>query len=212
MSTDIFPLPTVGPTLQSLHNDLQHGIGFWLIRGLPVDIDSIRSASTIFYGIGSHLGSARSQNAMGHILGHVRDIGTDLKDAKTRIYQTSARQTFHTDSCDAVGLLCLRQALEGGDSPLASTLTVYNEMMHQCPDLAEHLFRPVATDRRGEVSDGEKPYFMIPVRNWFEGCLTGRYQRQYIDSAVRFEEAARPTNMSKLSIYSTRSPMIRIST
>lgn len=125
MSADIFPLPTLGPTLQSLRNDLQHGIGFGLIRGLPVDTYSIRSASAIFCGIGSHLGSARSQNAMGHILGHVRDIGADLKDTKTRIYQTSARQTFHTDSCDAVGLLCLREAMEGGDSLLASKLTIY---------------------------------------------------------------------------------------
>ncbi len=193
MSPVRFRLPTVAPVIHRLRDDLQHGIGFGLLTGLPVETYPIEMASAVFCGIGSHLGSARSQNARGHILGHVKDVGADLKDAKTRIYQTSVRQTFHTDSCDAVGLLCLNEAMEGGDSLLASTLTIYNEMMRRRPDLADWLFHPVATDRRGEIPEGQKPYFMIPVLNWFEGHLTGLYQRQYIDSAVRLRNAPRPT-------------------
>ena len=193
MSSGDFPLPTVAPVLQALRRDLQHGIGFGLLTGLPIEDYPIEMACAVFCGIGSHLGSARSQNARGHVLGHVKDVGADLNDARTRIYQTSARQTFHTDSCDAVGLLCLREAKEGGDSLLASTLTIYNEMMRRRADLADLLFEPVATDRRGEVPEGQKPYFMIPVLNWFEGCMTGLYQRQYIDSAARFPDAPRPT-------------------
>lgn len=193
MSSEKFPLPTVGPILERLRNDLQHGIGFGLLTGLPVDTFSIEMSCTIFCGVGSHLGSARSQNAKGHLLGHVKDVGSDLKDMRTRIYQTSARQTFHTDSTDAVGLFCLQEAMEGGDSLLASTLTIYNEMMRRRPDLVELLFQPVATDRRGEVPEGEKPYFMIPVMNWFDGQLTGLCQRQYINSAERFPDAPRPS-------------------
>src|SRR3546814_10570936 len=34
---------------------------------------------------------------------------------------------FHTDRCDVVGLLCVRQALEGGVSKLASSATVRSE-------------------------------------------------------------------------------------
>jgi hypothetical protein len=92
-------------------------------------------AAAIFCGIGSHLGRARSQNAAGHILGHVRDKGADPNDPNTRIYQTAARQTFHTDSADAVGLLCLREAMEGGDSLLVSVETIYNRMRAARPDL-----------------------------------------------------------------------------
>ncbi len=183
-----FPLPRVSQVLKAIRTELQNGLGFSLITGLPIERYSIEMAATIFCGIGSHLGSARSQNANGHVLGHVIDVGADSNDPGTRIYQTSERQTFHTDSSDCVGLLCLREAMEGGDSLLVSTMTLYNQMMLRRPDLAELLFEPVATDRRGEIPAGQKPYFMIPVLSWHAGHLTGQYQRQYIESAVRFED------------------------
>ena len=164
-----------------------------MIRGLPVAKYSLKKSATIFCGIGAHLGKARSQNSMGHILGHVRDIGADGSDTNARIYQTSERQTFHTDSADVVGLLCLKTAREGGKSLLVSTETIYNEMNKSRPDLVPLLFDPIATDRRGEVPPGEKPFFEIPVLSWFQGHLTGMYQRQYIDSAQRFADAMRLT-------------------
>ena len=192
ISPETFPLPRFGPVLVALRQELQHGLGFSLIRGLPVDSLSMEQRCTIFCGIGSYLGSARSQNARGHILGHVRDVGADLSDSNVRIYQTTKRQTFHTDSCDAVGLLCLKEAMEGGDSLLAATLTLYNEMARLRPDLVPFLFEPIATDRRGEVPEGQLPYFMIPVLNWYKGNLTGLYQRTYINSAKRFSDAPTP--------------------
>lgn len=194
ISPDSFPLPLLGPKLVRLRGELMHGIGFELLRGLPVHQYSQKMAATIFCGIGSYLGAARSQNAAGHILGHVRDVGRDINDAGTRIYQTSKRQTFHTDSTDVVGLMCLRTAKEGGLSQLVSTATIYNEMQQRRPDLATEMFKTVATDRRGEVPSGEKPYFEIPVLSWHQGFLTGLYQRQYVNSAQRFPDAPRLTN------------------
>lgn len=194
LTSEDFPLPRFGGHLAALRDKLINGIGFEVLRGLPVARYSHEVAATIFCGIGAHLGSARSQNAQGHILGHVRDTGADARDTRARIYQTSERQTFHTDSADVVGLLCIQDAMEGGESLLVSTLTIYNEMQRKRPDLVPLLFDPIATDRRGEVPDGEKPYFEIPVLNWHEGALTGIYQRQYIDSAQRFPEAMRLTD------------------
>jgi hypothetical protein len=188
-----FPLPRFGAHLAKLRDTLINGIGFEVIRGLPVAKYSQEFAATIFCGVGAHLGSARSQNAMGHILGHVRDIGADAKDPNTRIYQTAERQTFHTDSSDVVGLLCIREAMEGGKSLLVSTASIYNEMLRRRPDLAALLFDPIATDRRGEVPEGQKPYLEIPPLSWHQGFLTGFYQRQYIDSAQRFPDALRLT-------------------
>ena len=200
-----FLLPNLGAHLAKLRETLLHGIGFEVLRGLPVAKYSQEFAATIFCGIGSHIGSARSQNAMGHILGHVRDIGADAANPNTRIYQTAQRQTFHTDSSDVVGLLCIREAMEGGTSLLVSTATLYNEMRRQRPDLIKLLFEPIATDRRGEVPEGQKPYFEIPVLNWHAGFLTGLYQRQYVDSAQRFPEAPRLTSahVEALDLFDT---------
>ena len=191
MTQDLFPLPKLGVWLENLRETLIGGIGFQLITGLPVETYSGEMRATIFCGIGSHIGKARSQNAAGHLLGHVRDVGADINDPNTRIYQTTSRQSFHTDSCDVVGLLCIREAMSGGDSMLASSVTAYNEILKRRPDLAPYLFLPVATDRRGEVPENEDPFFTIPVYSWHRNFLTCIYQRNYIDSAQRFETAPR---------------------
>jgi hypothetical protein len=163
----------------------------------------MREAATAFFGIGSHLGNARSQNAKGHVLGHVRDMGLSSRDPNVRIYQTNERQTYHTDSCDVVGLLCLRAARRGGLSTLVSSTTIFNEMRRRRPDLLALLFQPIATDRRGEVPAGMKPYFEIPVFNWHQGFLTAIYQRQYIDSAQRLDGAPRltPQQIEALDLF-----------
>lgn len=189
-----FPLPTLGAKLRSrVDDEVLNGRGFLLLRGLPVERWSIRESATAFFGLGAHLGSARSQNGKGHVLGHVQDLGLDVNDPNVRIYQTHERQTYHTDSCDIVGLLCLKTAWSGGLSALVSSTTIFNEMRRRRPDLLKLLFQPIATDRRGEVPEGQKPFFEIPVFNWHQGYLTAIYQRQYIDSAQRFPEAPRHT-------------------
>ena len=188
-----FGLPRLAPRMARILGDVLDGRGFVLLRGLPVQRWSLRQSAIAFFGLGAHLGSARSQNAKGHVLGHVQDLGLSSRDPSVRIYQTPERQTFHTDSCDIVGLLCLQSAQSGGLSALVSSTTIFNEMLRRRPDLVSCLFEPVATDRRGEVPDGQNPYFEIPVFNWFEGRLSAIYQRQYIDSAQRFPEAPRIT-------------------
>ena len=193
ISATDFVLPTLAPRLAKICAELLHGRGFVLLRGLPVQHWPLPLSAAAFVGIGSHFGPAVSQNAQGHVLGHVRDLGLRSDDPHVRIYQTAERQTFHTDSCDVVGLLCLQTARVGGDSALVSSSTLWNEMRARRPDLARLLLQPIATDRRGEVPAGELPFFTIPVFNWFEGQLSAIYQRQYIESAQRFEQAPRLT-------------------
>ena len=183
-------LPTLGPRLRHLLDDVLNGRGFVLIKGLPVERWSKREAALAFLIIGVQLGRLRTQNAEGHLLGHVRDMGRSSSDPNTRIYQTHERQTHHTDSCDVVGLLCLRAAKSGGLSSLVSSTTIFNEMRRRRPDLLRVLLEPIETDRRGEVPEGSKPYFTIPVFNYSNGLVSAIYQRQYIESARRFPGVA----------------------
>jgi hypothetical protein len=198
-----FDLPTLGPVLADLQVELINGRGFVLIRGLEIEKYSEDEIATIFTGLGSHIGHARSQNGAGDLLGHVLDVGADANDTDVRIYQTSERQTFHTDSCDVVGLICLKKSKSGGASMLVSASSIYNALLERRPDLLELLFDPIATDRRGEIPNGMKPYFEIPVFTWHEGHLNIMYQRQYIDSAQRFSGVLRltPDHIEALDLF-----------
>ena len=180
------PLARLGPRLRGVLEEVMKGRGFVLIRGLPVERWTKRQAAIAFLVVGVHLGDLRMQNAEGHLLGHVRDLGRSSEDPNTRIYQTHERQTFHTDSCDVVGLMCLQTAKSGGLSSLVSSTTIFNEMRRRRPDLLSVLLQPIETDRRGEVPEGSKPYFNIPVFNYHDGLVSAIYQRQYIESARRF--------------------------
>lgn len=187
ISKSNFKLTTLENKLSLIKDDLTKGIGFKVIRGLNIESLSREEIATLFMGIGSHIGLPRSQNAQGHLLGHVRNIGVDANDANSRIYQTNQRQTFHTDSADVVALICLQTAQSGGESLLVSAETIYNEMLKRRPDLAKLLFESIATDKRGEIELGKKPYFSIPIFSWYKEKLSVIYQRQYIESAQRFE-------------------------
>ena len=196
-----FELPTLGPRLAQLLHELLEGRGFVLLRGLPVSRWPRTLSAAAFLGLGTHLGNMRPQNAA--TCWAMRDLGLSARDPQVRIYQTHERQTFHTDSCDIVGLLCLQTARTGGLSALVSSTTLYNEMRRRRPELAALLFEPLATDRRGEVPAGARPWFEIPVFNWFDGKLSTIYQRQYIDSAQRFAEAPRlsPLQVEALDLF-----------
>ena len=184
------PLPTLGPRLRRMLDEVINGRGFVLIKGLPVERWTRREAAIAFLAIGVQLGNLRMQNAEGHLLGHVKDLGRSSEDPNTRIYQTRERQTHHTDSCDVVALMCLKTAKSGGLSSLVSSTTIFNEMRRRRPDLLKVLLKPIETDRRGEVPEGSKPYFNIPVFNYHDGLVSAIYQRQYIESARRFPGVA----------------------
>jgi Taurine catabolism dioxygenase TauD, TfdA family len=188
-----FPFPKLGPVLDQLRDEVLDGRGFVLIRGLPVEGKPIEENAAAYWGIGMHFGHPRSQNAMGHLLGHVRDLGLATTDPNVRTYQTTERQHYHTDSCDIVALLCLKTARSGGLSSIVSSMAIYNEMAKRRPDLLQRLFEPFATDRRGEVPVGEKPYFDMPVYNEHDGYISAIYSGTYIRSAQRFADVPRLT-------------------
>src|ERR1700758_2573101 len=190
-----FPLPRLGQRLARIRDEvLLGGRGFIVFRGLPVERYSTQQAAAAFLGIGAYFGKPVSQNGKGHILGHVKDLGRSVADPTARIYQTTHKQTFHTDSVDIVGLLCLKTAKAGGLSRIVSSIFLYNEMFRRRPDLAAILFEPFCFDRRGEVPAGKKGYYETPIFHWYAEHLSVIYgNRYYIQSAQRFPDAPRLT-------------------
>jgi hypothetical protein len=189
---DSFPLPTLHAKLLAIRDEVMRGRGLAVLRRLPVERYSTEEMARIYFGIGRHLWTLRSQNAAGHVLGHVCDIGHDHHhNAYQRGYAAAGPLGFHTDSVDIVALMCLHPAKTGGDSKIVSSVTVHNEVWKRRPDLAPLLFEPVYRDRRGEIPEGMDPWWIMPVYQWHEGNLFSHYSSVYIRSAQRFREAKR---------------------
>lgn len=193
-----FPLPKFSAVLAHMLEELENGRGFFLMRGFPIERFSTAEAQSIFWGIGLHLGNAVSQNADGHLVGHVRDMSLDAKNPRVRAYQTTAELFFHNDMCDVLLLMMLKRAKAGGVSQIVSVTAIQNEIQRRRPDLLEELYRPFYIDRRGEKGrpdEGDLPYFAMPILSYHKGLVTARYTlRSYIESAQRFEGVPRVTS------------------
>ena len=186
-----FPLGTFEPRLRAIREELLRGRGFTLIRGLPIDGRSIEDVAILFWGIGAHLGVAVSQNAKGHVLGHVKDLGHDYSNPVARGYQTSERLPYHTDYSDLVGLLCLKTAKSGGLSSIVSSGAIYNQVIFERPDLAAMLMQPLYRTRWGEVGGDRPPWVQVPTFNPYEGGVSTTYVRSAVRKAQLMPEVPR---------------------
>src|SRR3954462_8564705 len=126
-----FPLGGLEAKTAQWADELNEGRGFVLLRRFPSDRLSHEATELAYLRLGLQLGNPVSQDAYGTLLGHVRDEGVPRETPAVRLYRTSARQDFHTDGADLVGLLCLRGAKRGGESRIASSYAVYNEMLER---------------------------------------------------------------------------------
>jgi hypothetical protein len=178
-----FPLEDLAETLADVRKELTDGRGIIMMRNFPIDQFNREDCIIAYLGLGSHLGDTMSQNKAGHILGHVKDLGGDYSDPNTRGYLTNAEMRFHADACDYVGLLCLNTAMSGGESRVASSVTVYNRMLERRPDLVEVLTGDFYRSRTGEINPGEAPYFKQPIFSFTDGYFSATGAGAAIDKA-----------------------------
>ncbi|MFM9882071.1 MAG: TauD/TfdA family dioxygenase [Burkholderiales bacterium] len=184
---DQFALPTLGPRLARIVDALENGIGCALIRGLDMTRYDLATAKTIYWGIAVHLGIPISQNARGERIAHVTDTGRDYQSKNVRGYTTRARLRPHCDACDVVGLLCWRTAMAGGESLIASSTTIFNEILRTHPEYLPALFRGFHYDLRGEGTTDdpdEVTFHRVPVFSWFDGRLSCRFNQKSIEEGM----------------------------
>lgn len=194
ITRDDFPLPTLGAELARLTRELIDGDGVVLIRGVPVERYGKERASSIYWGVGAHLGLPWPQNAKGHLLGDVTDHGVRLDDPTTRGNEIGGIAfPFHSDGSDLVGLFCLDAGLRGGASIVANAVAIHNELVRTEPELAAELYAPFAYDLRGEQAPGARNWYTMPIFNRRGDRLFVRYIRPYIESCRRHEDAPRPS-------------------
>ncbi|MBL4720961.1 MAG: TauD/TfdA family dioxygenase, partial [Alphaproteobacteria bacterium] len=182
-----FPLPTLGPKLADILDELENGRGFVLMRGLPVEKYNEAALYRLYWGMAVYLSDMISQNAKGDLIGRVEDVGVDYNAVNARGYTTSAELHPHNDSADLVGLLCVRQAKSGGQSRIASATTIYNKILTDHPDYIDTLYDGFQYDIRGEGKSGdpnEVTKNQAPVYSYFDDRLSCRFNSRAIYTAA----------------------------
>jgi hypothetical protein len=193
MSPEDFPLNgAASAALQKAIAGTQSAWGFCLLRGLPVTRWSIAEARLAYWGIGLHIGVARTQNSASEFMSDVRDENGSYRGKRGRGYNTNAALDFHVDFCDVVALLCLRTAKSGGASMMTSSVAVHDEIARVRPDLIETLYEPFYFSLQGAGSANDGAYYKCSIAGKKDGRLAVRVNRKNIDAAQRdFDEIPR---------------------
>lgn len=201
-----FPLPKFSKKLAAISKELETGLGFTLLRGIPVERYSEDDCRLIYYGITTYFGEAAAQNMMGELISDVRAINGDWnQNHNIRGYQTRVHLPFHCDKADLVGLMCLQTAKAGGESCISSSVAIHNEILRTRPDLLEALYQPFYIDHRGEEFDGEDPFYIAPVFALHKGHFYARFGQKYVETAQRFPQVPRltPAQIEGMDLFST---------
>ena len=204
-----FPLGDFGAKLADIAEELEHGRGIALLRGLPVERYDAEALKCIHAGLASHLGTPVYQSAKGELIGEITDEGAaalargtlpssgkgsggdkPFLSSRARV-QTTGLLRFHTDRTDVVALLCAEQSMSGGLSEIASAVTIHDTMLARRPDLVEELYRDLPRSRLGEERGGEAAYYMLPVFALEQGYFTTHYSRTYVEAGQRVAQVPR---------------------
>lgn len=173
-----FSHPALDADLAALLVYIKTGPGLVVMRGFPVDKYTPEEMQTVYWGIGAHFGIGCSQSADGDYLGYVTNVAK-----ASRGYTTDRELSLHTDSAEIVGLLCVRDAKEGGMSIYANSLKVHEIVARERPEYLAVLERGFRCDRRGEEAPDDDPVtpYRVPVFSEAGGLLSTRYVRGVID-------------------------------
>ena len=181
-----FNLPTVGPHLERVADELENGRGFVLLRGLPIERYTLEEVRTLYWALGSYLGEGVAQNNKGHVIASVKDLGIDYNNPKARGYVSRNQLTPHCDPTDVVGLLCYQKPLSGGVSTIASSMAIFNHLLEEHPEYLDVVFRGYRYNLRGEGAMGmidEVTKNKIPIFSYFNNRLSCRFNGNMIRTA-----------------------------
>lgn len=182
-----FEAPAFIKRLEKAAQEVEHGRGFVILRGLPADQYSRDEIYVVTWAVGKILGEPLSQNARGDLIGEVTDVGSDYEnDMNARGYLSRAELPWHCDYADCTGLLCVNPAKSGGGVLLASSMTVYNTILQEHPEYIDILNRGFPWDLRGEGVTGtleEVTNHDIPVYSYYKDRLSCSFNGRRIKSA-----------------------------
>ncbi|KAK1779894.1 hypothetical protein QBC45DRAFT_123154 [Copromyces sp. CBS 386.78] len=144
ISKSSFPLPTLRTVLDEARRQVHEGQGFAIIRGIGLS-DSVQDNTNMFLGLASYIGDVRGvQDKQGSMLTHVTASKTWTVPPELRHgIHTNTALAWHNDmGTDTIALHIRSLAEEGGNTFVASSWTIYRELVTSFPQVLELLCEP----------------------------------------------------------------------
>ena len=133
---DSLDLPACRAAMEEVRAILTRGVRFALLDRLPIEALAPEEAKALYWILSSMLARPVAQKLDGTIVYDVHDTGQKaLPGSGIRPDKTNIDLQFHNDNAynflmpEFVGLLCLRQAKEGGLSRVMSFATAHNALL-----------------------------------------------------------------------------------
>jgi alpha-ketoglutarate-dependent taurine dioxygenase len=187
----------LGAWLAPLRHELLHGWGVAWVRGLA-DLPEPR-LRRLFLAMGRAIG--RPDTTYGELY-EVSDSGASHLERAIPISQTRAATTMHTDSSQRaihprwVGLACVRQAVEGGGSRLASAVAVHDHLAQQHPEALSRLYHSFYRDLVTPGGARQQPQRLanrFPIYQLADDGPSLRYMRYWIETGhARLDQPLKP--------------------
>lgn len=191
------PAGSLASRLTRIQNSLETDSGAVFLRGFPIERFSKDVVQKLFWAMVQKIGTPISQSASGEKIFHVRDEGFGQDDARARGPNTRKRLSFHTDRCDVIAFMCLKQAKAGGENDLVSSAALYNEILSRRPDLLAELMQPYYYRRHNVDLGNEQAYCRQPIFSFCEGHFAGSFLRVLIERAYSSGEVPAMTDSQR---------------
>ncbi|MEM7250743.1 MAG: TauD/TfdA family dioxygenase [Pseudomonadota bacterium] len=185
--------PLTSAQLGEVRQKLFDGIGFAVVRGVPVDALSEPRTRDVVWTLFSMVGRIVDQKHTGTRIYDVRDTG-EKAGYGVRRSVTNEAQDFHTDGGwltkppECIGLFCRYPAWQGGESRVRSLIRAHNDLLSDAPELVERLYRDYFWDRQAEHPAGQVKYSRQPVFYVDHGGVQCRHYRDYVINGQNLAE------------------------
>ena len=174
-------LPVLTPEIEKTSQELRSGLGFRILRGLPVKELCKEAVSPVFLVLSRLLGRPMEQPGgvkLAHVYARPKGRGKGRYG-----FRAIVELPFHADLEDIVGFLCVRPASRGGTRKLASAAAVYNVMRKEYPDQLQILTQPFHMALQSPHPDHGHRWTQLPFLSARDGIFNACAYRVHIKQA-----------------------------
>jgi len=186
------------PLLAALAGEVRHqimnGLGAILVSGLDIGRIGIEGFKSIYWAIGTHIGTGVEQS-------HRRDrIGLVQKEESNptgRGYLMDVELRPHTDFHEVLSLAGVCHAASGGMSGLVSSLALHNILLDERPDMLEPLYEGYYHESAGGIVSEEK----VPIFGTVNGRTSCYYHPLFMRRAARLRGEDLPAALEEATAF-----------